>query len=97
MLSLYRALLTLRRAEPAFSIGDYISIEANSHLLTYRRQWQGKSFLIALNMGDEAQLLATPALRGHIVLTTELDRQGEAVTEELNLQGNEGVVVALQS
>jgi alpha-glucosidase len=103
MLSLYRALLILRRAEPAFSIGDYISIESdetnetNRYLLTYRRQWQDKSFLIALNIGDEAQLLATSTLRGHIVLTTRLDRQGEAVTEELNLWGNEGVIVALQS
>lgn len=96
MLSLYRALLTLRHAEPAFSIGDYLCIEANGHLLTYRRQWQNTCFLIALNTGDEAHLLATPALRGHIVLTTALDRQGEAVSEELSVQGNEGVIVALQ-
>lgn len=102
MLSLYRALLTLRRAETAFSIGDYIPIESdetnetNSHLLTYRRQWQNKSFLIALNIGNKAQTLATSALRGHIVLTTQLDRHGEAVTTKLNLQGNEGVIVALQ-
>jgi hypothetical protein len=34
-------------------------------------------------------------LRGHVVLSTALDREGEEMDGELPLRGNEGVIVKL--
>jgi alpha-glucosidase len=95
MLSLYRALIALRRAEPAFSIGNYTPIEADGCLLAYRREWQDRRFLVALNMGNEVQVLESPKLQGRVVLATGLDRHGEEVVDALSLRGHEGAIVEL--
>jgi alpha-glucosidase len=64
-------------------------------LLLYRRQGQGKSIAIALNLGEEPVSIASDAagLSGEILLSTSLDRAGEKIDGALDLRGNEGVMI----
>ncbi len=91
ILSLYRALIALRCKLPALSAGAYVPVKAEGDLLVYRREFEGSSVTIALNLGATP---ASVAFGGEILLSTFLDRQGERSDGELHLRGNEGVVVA---
>jgi alpha-glucosidase len=95
MLTLYRRLIALRRANSALEIGGYAPVPAEGDLLTYIRSAGDKGFLVALNLGAEEQTFDLGALRGRIVLTTHLDREGELSARTLALRANEGLVVAL--
>ena len=97
LLSLYRRLIELRRAEPALSVGDYTTLPADEDTIAYLRTAAGRRLLIVLNFTgasrgfDLATLRAGATLR----LSTYLDRSGEMLRDELRLRGNEGVIVEL--
>ena len=91
MLSFYRQLIALRRAEPALSTGDIELVAADPGLLAYRRQHGSRSLLVALNLSTQPQQLAAT---GKIMLSTHPARTGEQVTGSLILDGNEGVLVS---
>jgi alpha-glucosidase len=95
ILSLYKALIALRRRLPQLRSGDYVPIAAQGDLLLYRRQGEGKAVVIALNLGDQPVSIASDAagLSGDILLSTLLDREGEKVEGNLDLRGNEGVII----
>jgi alpha-glucosidase len=96
VLTLHRRLLALRRAEPALSVGAYVPLSAEGDVLAYLRERGGRRFLVALNLGAQPQRLAWPGLAGgHVALSTDLDREGEALGEALELRPNEGVIVEL--
>ena len=94
MLTLHRRLLDLRRSEPALAVGSYVPVEAEGDVLAYRREHEGKRFLVALNFGPEPQ---RPRLddAGCVALSTHLDREDEETGGSLELRGNEGVLLAL--
>jgi len=95
ILSLYRALIALRKQLPALSRGDYQPLAAEGELLLYRRVVQGQSILIALNLGA-APIAATSdefGLDGEILLSSHMDRAGERVGGTLDLRGDEGVII----
>jgi alpha-glucosidase len=91
ILSLYRALIALRRKLPALSAGAYVPVRAEADLLVYRREFEGSSVTVALNLGATP---ASVAVGGEILLSTLLDRHGEKAEGRLDLRGNEGVIVA---
>jgi alpha-glucosidase len=95
ILNLYKALIDLRKKWPQLVSGDYTPIAADGSLLLYRRQGQGKSIAIALNLGEEPVSIASDAagLSGEILLSTSLDRAGEKIDGALDLRGNEGVMI----
>jgi alpha-glucosidase len=95
ILSLYKALIALRRKLLPLRSGDYVPIAAQGDLLLYRRQSEGQAVVIALNLGDQPVSIASDAagLSGDILLSTFLDREGEKVEGTLDLRGNEGVVI----
>jgi alpha-glucosidase len=97
MLSLYRRLIALRRAEPAFEIGSYEGIPCQGDLLAYVRAHRGRRFLVALNLGTaEATLTAGDfRRRGRVRLGTHPDRDGEQVDGAIRLRGDEGLVIEL--
>jgi alpha-glucosidase len=97
ILSLYKALIRLRKETPALMSGDYAPIAAHGDLLLYRRQSQGKAVVIALNLGAEPVSIESDAvgITGEILLSTLLDRQGEAIEDTLDLRGNEGVIIGI--
>jgi alpha-glucosidase len=106
-LCLYRALIALRRTEPALHVGGYEPVATPDdvgELIAYVRhdERRERRFLVVLNLSDRAQTFA-PAdesksqLAGRIVLSTHMDRAKESVAGRLPLRADEGVVVELTS
>jgi alpha-glucosidase len=76
MLSLHRALLALRRAEPALSVGAYWPVDgAAEDVLSYERRDEatGRRLLVALNLGGQARELPRAASRLRVLLSTRMD------------------------
>ena len=74
MLSLYRALIALRRREPALSVGVHVKAEAIGSVLTYRRFHAGRWITVALNFADEPQMFSKPVDQDAVLISTHLDR-----------------------
>jgi alpha-glucosidase len=99
ILSLYKALIGLRRRSPALIFGSYEPITSEKDLLIYRRSLGDSSMMIVLNFSDDAASLETGAigLRGEILLSSFMDRTGEKISGALDLRAHEGLVTALAS
>jgi alpha-glucosidase len=98
MLTLYRRLIALRRATPALSVGSYVSLEAHGDVLAYLRTQAGQRCLVVLNLGPQPQVWEARQIeiRGHIELSTHLDRAAETVRGMIELRGDEGVIVMFE-
>jgi alpha-glucosidase len=102
LLSLYRRLIELRRAQPALHQGSYREVHSNDQTLVYQRSEGASGFLVALNFGNEQQSLDLPqrhrdsmgniASEGRIVLSTYLDRERETIDCLITLRPHEGVI-----
>jgi alpha-glucosidase len=95
ILSLYKALIGLRRQLPQLGAGAYVPIAAQGDLLLYRRHSEGRTITVALNLGAEPVSIRseTAGLSGEILLSTFMDRQAEKIQDSLDLRGNEGVII----
>ena len=95
ILHLYQMLINLRKRLPPLQSGEYVPIAAEGDLLLYRRQSEAAAVVIALNLGAEPISIAsqTIGLGGEILLSTMLDRQDEKIAGQLDLRGNEGVII----
>jgi alpha-glucosidase len=95
ILSLYKALISLRRKLQQLQIGDYFPIAAQGDLLLYRRVREGRSVVIALNLGDQPLSITSDTLElsGEVLLSTFLDRDGEKVDRAVDLRGNERIII----
>jgi alpha-glucosidase len=96
MLALYRALIQLRRAESALSIGGYRLVSADENVLAYERHHEGRRLLIALNLGDADQAVAH-LQAATILASTFLDRAGEQIQDTLKLRPDEGCIIGWQA
>ena len=94
MLSLYRALLRLRRAEPALAIGSFEPVAATDRVLAFRRAYRGRQVLVALNLGGDPAEVPGPFRSGTILLSTHLDRSDQPTGGTLSLRPHEGCVLA---
>lgn len=97
MLSLHRALLALRRAEPALSVGDYSTVGVEGDVMAYLRSSGADRFLVVLNLGRAAGLppVAARAFKGVIELTSGLERQGQPFDGGMQIGPDEARVVRL--
>ena len=86
MLSLYRALLQLRRAEPALSTGSIELVDAGRDVLAYYRSHGDTRLFIALNFRSEPRTIGVPA--GEPILSTI-----DLGAFEGTLRANEGVIL----
>lgn len=96
MLTLYRRLLALRRAEPALAAGPYAPVTLTDGVFAYARTASEdgvRRFVVVLNFTSAPQKLSHNALRGRIALSTHLDRAGECVDGGVTLRADEGVVI----
>jgi alpha-glucosidase len=97
MLSLYRALTTLRRTEPALHSGSYASVKVSaSNVLAYLRTAPGADrFLIVLNLSGERKTLDLSAVAptATIVISTTMTRQGKENLSQLTLNPHEGLIL----
>jgi alpha-glucosidase len=95
MLSLTRALLRLRRDEPALHRGTYATLEGvPDSVFAFHRGEGDRSYMIALNFGTADVTVPLPS-NGVIILSTALDREQGHGADEIHLRSNEGCVVAL--
>lgn len=97
LLALFRALITLRRAEPALAVGDYATVETGAaDVYAYTRTTAGTdSFLIVLNFGEGAHALdlRTVTPQAEIVVATDMRRCGRVNLTALTLDPHEGLVL----
>ena len=95
--NLHKALIDLRKRLPPLRSGDHVPVAATGNLLLYRRQSEGRSIAVALNLGDEPVSIASMSsgLTGEILLSTSLDRRGEIIDGTVDLRSNEGAIIGL--
>jgi alpha-glucosidase len=91
MLSLYRALIDLRRASDALAVGSYRQVHVDDNVLVYDREHGGQRVRIALNLSNAPQALPVALADGtRILLSTHLDEPSQPDT----LRANEGRILA---
>ena len=99
LLNLYRKLIKLRNGEPALHIGTFLPVIAEGNMLSYMREYSGKKFIIALNLGASEEK-CTPKLqswKGKVRVATHKELQGKEIREIIYLGPNQGVVVEIIS
>ncbi|KQM41646.1 alpha-amylase family glycosyl hydrolase [Sphingomonas sp. Leaf10] len=83
MLTLYRRLLSLRRATPALATGTISDVRAEGDVLTYVRSDGADRYRIVLNLGHQPATIdlepGTVVLSTHDAATTATLRPGEAL------------------
>src|SRR4051794_1798351 len=88
ILTLYRRLIALRRERGALQLGKYKLVSSENDVLLFeRRHGREPRLLVALNFSHEVRCLALPveAGGGRLLLSTALDRDGDALGAELRL------------
>jgi alpha-glucosidase len=98
ILTLYRALIALRRKHLALSIGTYEAGQVDGDVLSFVRRHDAR-LAVVLNLSHEPRTARLPqnAQRGRVLLSTQLDRDGEEVGAEVSLRGDEGLIIELQA
>lgn len=98
LLLFYRRLLTLRRHEPALSIGNYVAVSAGEAVLAFQRCHGNKTFTIVLNLSAVPQVYQhfAQGVLGDLVLSTQTTRPPETFANEIALAANEGVILTVR-
>jgi alpha-glucosidase len=99
MLSLVRSLLRVRHDNQALCMGNWAPIAVEADVLVYLRRSGEQRILVALNLDPmpKAVLFRHEPVNGRILLSTHLDRAGEALDGELSLRADEGIVIELRN
>jgi alpha-glucosidase len=97
ILNLYHRLIELRRAEPALSVGGFAPLPADNDLIAYVRKTDERRLLVVLNLGAKARRFSMTELqcRAAVLLSTHLDRSRAELRDQLELRGDEGVIIEL--
>ncbi len=93
LLSLYRALLSLRRACPALHLGAYETLAVQGGALAYERSHGDQRLVVAVNLADVAQEVVLDGVVGRIRLTTASAAPGGHFDGRLVLGAGDGVVI----
>ena len=93
MLNLYRALIDLRRREPALWRGSYVPIAATETLLAYERRAEAERLLVILDFSGRGGVLTIPPCT--ILLATDGNGVGRQVVGALTISSNEGLIIRL--
>jgi alpha-glucosidase len=93
MLSLYRALISLRNANAALHSGRVEQVASDGRILRYERIDQEQRFAILLNVSQAHEVASVAP--GEIAVSTHMDRIGESVAGNLSLRPFEGVVIKM--
>ncbi len=99
MLSLFRTLTVLRRAEPSLSVGAYAPVDTPAaDVFAYTRTApHADRFLVVLNFGRGSHTLdfSHVASRGSIAVSTGMHRTGPVDLSRLTLGPDEGLVIRM--
>jgi alpha-glucosidase len=99
-LALYRRLIQLRQSELSLTSGHYLPVYSDHQAMAFIREApSATSFLVVLNLSHRPCYLKLEHrhIRGKIVLSTSLELEGTDITEIINLSGDEGIIVALDT
>jgi alpha-glucosidase len=99
-LSYYRALTSLRQAEPALTAGAYGSVDVGAaDVFAYLRSHEATRLLVVLNFGGEARRLDLSAVpgRAELLLSTEMTAPRPVMLADLALAPNEGMILRLSN
>ena len=95
MVSLYRALLALRRQYPALSTGAISDVAADRAVLSFRRsKCESTTFAVMANLGHVPIVVDHKA--SETILSTCGSRIGEQVAGTLSLRADEAVILRLK-
>ena len=95
MLSFYRRLIKLRHDRAALNVGAYKQVRCEGHVMVYERAIPGERLAVVLNFGHDAERVRLPTA-ATVLLSTHLDREGEALKESVPLRPDEGLVLELR-
>jgi alpha-glucosidase len=93
MLNLYRALIDLRRLEPALWRGSYVPVAVTETLLAYERRAGAERLLVILDFSRRGGVLTVPP--GKVLLATDGKGTGRQVAGALTISSNEGLIIRL--
>jgi len=95
LLQLYRALLALRRSEPALAHGDYRELHVSESAFGYERRHDQRRLGVFLNLGQHPARLPLPAewSQARVLLSTAQRSLSSPWSAELGAQ--EGVIVEI--
>jgi alpha-glucosidase len=96
LLSLYRRLLALRRAEPLLIAGEFQPVRSRNDVLTYKRVCEENAILVALNTIHQPRLCDWQG-HGTLLLSTYLDVEQKSLTGPTLLRPDEGIIVKLRT
>ncbi len=97
MLSLYRALLKVRRDHPALEVGDFLPVECEGNVLAYERRHGKERLLVALNLGTaEQRLLLSDDCWACRPLLSTIGAHDGALGRGVKLAPNEGLILKLE-
>jgi alpha-glucosidase len=93
LLQLYRALLAVRRAEPALHAGEFERLPAPPDVFAFERRAGAARAWLALNFGDEPAELALPDAALRRALSTDPDRPLPSRAGRTRLGAAEGLLL----
>jgi alpha-glucosidase len=91
ILSLYRALLALRRAEPALTLGAWTLLAATEETLAYERRLGDRRLAILLNLTNRGAKVHCPA--GRLLLSTHSRPAGGRLSGDVAIDPDEGIIL----
>lgn len=99
MLALYKRLIALRQEEPALHAGIYRPVYSDQQLLSYIREGEGKRFLIILNLSDKSCQFSPEhfSFKGKVRLALHAETEGKTVSESIDIKGDDGLIIELES
>jgi alpha-glucosidase len=100
MLCFHKQLIELRQREPSFTTGDYKPVHADKQSLAYVRQAEdSRPFLVVLNLSHRPCYLNLQHINihGKVVLSTSPELHGSRISERIQLSGDEGIIVELET
>jgi len=93
MLHLTRAVLALRRTEPALTAGAFEIAHVDDAVLAYRRETPDDALLVVLNLTGEPATVAVGTGTATVLLSTSGDRTATVDLARLPLAPDEGLVL----
>ncbi len=95
MLSLYKAILQLRKTHLPLTKGTYYSLpESNDNVLAYMRETENEKILVLLNFSGDIVSISLPVQKCELLLSTYLDKDKGVITTltSFTLRPYEGIM-----
>ena len=99
MLSLYRALISLRNREPSLQVGKYFPVYSDKQVISFMRHAEGYDpFLVVLNLTHRPSYYLPKKFpfKGVVEVAVNPDMNGLNVENSIDLAGDEGLIIRIR-